>query len=264
MSIIPNSEARSFYGLLLTARVPFAFIYHCGERQPSVASTCLSVAEQSFSASSLSSRDRTRINPSSRCAPRLIEIGQINRLRTGCSDLWGARHYTYLFIRRASVHNSLYRKVECSPPPLHIPIYFSLYIYTSPSCVRYFLLLVAGYEKPPTNSRRFRVIRNNNIFVIHGYNVKNVPCERNARCGSWAKRSPPSCQLRRLRRELGDFDELSHLSSVEERILQNRQSRWESPFRRLNSIRGENGLWHRAKTDLYLATADLVSCELNR
>lgn len=133
MSIIPNSEARSFYGLLLTARVPFAFIYHCdGERQPSVASTCLSVAEQSFSASSLSSRDRTRINPSSRYAPRLIEIGQINRLHTGCSDLWGARHYTYLFIRRASVHNSLYRKVECSPPPPFTYLHIFRFIYTRP------------------------------------------------------------------------------------------------------------------------------------
>lgn len=179
--------------------------------------------------------------------------------------LGSATLYILVYSTRIRAQQPLPKGRMFASSPLHIPIYFSLYIYTSPSRVRYFLLLVTGHEKPPTNSRRFRVIWNNNIFVIHGYNVKNVPCKRNARCRSWAKRSPPSCQLRRLRRELGHFDELSHLSSAEERRLQNRQSRWGSSFRRLNSIRGgKNGLWHRAETDLYLAMADLVSRELNR
>lgn len=263
MSIIPNSEARSFYGSLLTARAPFAFIYHC-ESGNRASRLRVSRLPKSFSASSLSSRDRTRINPSSRYAPRLIEIGQINRLRTDRVQrpLGSATLYILVYSTRIRAQQPLPKSKmssSSSSSPSHTYIFFALYIHVPFTCQIFFA--ARGHERSLQRTLRFRVIWNNNIFVIHGYNVKNVPCEVRVVSQTIAAVEPikeAATRARWFRRIIAFI--LRRGEEITKPSIKMGVAISTTQF----DSGGKNGLWHRAETDLYLATADLVSRELNR
>lgn len=84
--------------------------------------------------------------------PRLIEAGQINRPRTGCTDLWEARHYTCLSVAHPCIRKGSTSPFTCS-------YIFSLYI--RPLHVPYIFC-----SEIPTSFRRFHAARNNNVFAI--------------------------------------------------------------------------------------------------
>lgn len=63
--------------------------------------------------------------------PRLIEAGQINRPRTGCTDLWEARHYTCLSVAHPCICKGSKR------PLSHTHIFFR-FIYVPFTCHIFF------------------------------------------------------------------------------------------------------------------------------
>lgn len=143
------------------------------------------------------------------------------------------------------------RMFSSSISPSHTYIFFALY--TRPLHVPDIFLLHGAAENSPMNSRRFRVIWNNNIFVIHGYNVKKRPaCERNARCASrsWAKWSLP---IKETATQALVISTNYRIYSSSTRRGDYKTVNQELPFRRLNSRR--EMVYDTTETDLYLATA---------